>query len=85
MPRTRMVKKRREDYIRIGEFKAPFKLESGQTVFKITVMADLDEILTKQGPLALANKYQHNKQTYGPFRVTVKEIEKKQDETLRSE
>jgi hypothetical protein len=76
-----MVKRRREDYTRIGEFKAPWNLPGiGRTILKITVLVDLDELLLKQAPLALANKYKHNKQTYGPFRVTVKELERKADE-----
>ena len=81
---ARMVKKKREDYARVAEFKAPFNLPGlGRTVFKVTVLVDLEELLDKQGSLAVANKFRANKQTYGPFRVTIKEVvdKPKEEET----
>jgi hypothetical protein len=78
---ARMVKKKREDYWRVAEFKVPFKLPGiEQTMFKVTVLADLDELLNNQGALAVANKFKANKQTYGPFRVSVKEVVNKPKE-----
>jgi hypothetical protein len=75
-----MVKKRREDYVRVAEFKAPWTPPGlNRITVKITILVDLEDLLEKQGPLVIANQRHNNKQTYGPFRVTIKEIESKEE------
>jgi hypothetical protein len=75
---ARMVKKKREDYTQLAEFKAPWEIPGGgQVTLKVTVLVDLDELLDKQAPLVSINFRKQNKQTYGPFRVTLKEATEK--------
>jgi hypothetical protein len=41
-------------------------------VFKIRFLVNTDALLLTMGPLAIASKYCHNKQTYGPIKVEVR-------------
>jgi hypothetical protein len=59
------MKKQRKEYTFLGAFQAPGGYE-------IKVLADLDDILERQLPLALKATSGRNRQVYGPFRVTVK-------------
>lgn len=41
-------------------------------LFKIRFLVNTDALLLTMGPLALASKFQHNKQVYGPIKVEVR-------------
>jgi len=58
------MKKQRKDYTFLGSFQ--------YQGYEIKVLADLDQILEVQLPLAMKASSERNRQNYGPFRVTVK-------------
>ena len=58
------MKKQRKDYVFLGVF--------SYQGYEIKVLADLDQVLGQQLPLALKATSNRNKQVYGPFEVTVK-------------
>jgi hypothetical protein len=51
-------------------------------VFKIRFLVNTDALLLTMGPLALASKFGHNKQTYGPIKVEVR-VEKQEPKEKR--
>jgi hypothetical protein len=51
-------------------------------VFKIRFLVNTDALLLTMGPLALASKFGHNKQTYGPIKVEVR-VEKQEPKQKR--
>lgn len=75
-----MTKTKRSQYTLLsdGLLVADHKLK---TVFKIRFLVNTDALLLTMGPLALASKFGHNKQVYGPIKVEVrtevKEIKEK--------
>jgi hypothetical protein len=52
-------------------------------VFKIRFLVNTDALLLTMGPLALASKFGHNKQTYGPIKVEVR-VEKQEPKQKRA-
>jgi hypothetical protein len=71
--KTMSPKKPRSDYSLIGEFSFTFYGK----LYRVKVLADMDDILKTQGHLALQSNTQRNRQNYGPFRVTVTVPEEK--------
>jgi hypothetical protein len=66
-----MTKTKRSQYTALndGLVVADHKLKR---VFKIRFLVNTDALLLVMGPLAIASKYCHNKQQYGPIRVEVR-------------
>lgn len=58
------MRKRRQDYVFLGAF--PFK------GYELKVLADFDQLLEFQLPLALKASSGRNRQVYGPFKVTLR-------------
>jgi hypothetical protein len=54
-----------------------------RTVFKLKFLVNTDALLLTMGPLAMASKFGHNKQVYGPIRVEVR-VEKEQPKEKRT-
>jgi hypothetical protein len=63
-----MVKKSRKDFTYIGEY--PFDYEGAG--YTIRVLIDAQEILGLQAQKARTSNFKHHRQSYGPFKVTVK-------------
>lgn len=74
-----MTKKSREGLTIIGEVKT----KSGSDSFKVKVLADLFQIIATQGLLATQSNFGHNRQVYGPFKVTVS-VDKDQPKQKRA-
>ena len=66
-----MSKTKRSEYVLLSErlIVADHKLKR---VFKIRFLVDTDALLLVMGPLALASRFLHNKQVYGPIKVEVR-------------
>lgn len=76
-----MSKKSRKDFVYLGEY----EFVTGEDRWAIRVLADCNELIDLQGDKAKASHFKHNRQSYGPFKVTVtiKETLKKEKRTRK--
>lgn len=70
------AKKKRADFTLIWDGSFTFY----GTLYRAKVLADLEQIVERQGHLALQSKFRKNRQDYGVFRVTVTAPEEKTKE-----